>query len=57
MKKEYIKLTDMWNEGRYNELGDTMRTEEWSRSDVADFCNYFAKYVGLNELKVLSKFL
>jgi hypothetical protein len=57
MKTEYIELTEMWNKGDYNQLGDVMRKEQWEMHRVAEFCSYFAKYIGLNQLNILYKFL
>jgi hypothetical protein len=57
MKTEYIKLTDLWYSGKYNEVGSIINKESWSASRVADFCFYFAKHLGLRELEILHKFL
>lgn len=57
MKTEYIKLTDLWHEGLYNEVGQIIKKECWCTSRVAEFCFYFAKHVGLRELELLHKFL
>ena len=32
MYTEYIKLTDLWNEGEYAELGHIIKEENWSLS-------------------------
>ena len=57
MNTEHIKLTDLWNAGDYAQVGRIISEEKWSASAVAEFCSYFAKYVGLQELEVLYKFL
>ena len=57
MKTNNIELTDMWYDREYTNIGQVMRNESWSNQDVAEFCAYFAKYVGLNELNILYKFL
>lgn len=57
MKTEYIKLTDLWNDGEYLQVGDVIRDEEWSASRVAEFCAYFAKYVGVTDLSTLHRFI
>lgn len=57
MKTNNIELTDMWHDREYTNIGQVMRNESWSNQDVAEFCAYFAKYVGLNELNILYKFL
>lgn len=57
MKTEYIKLTELWNNGEYAELGHTINNEGWKPNQVAEFCAYFAKYCGVNQLNILYKFL
>ena len=57
MNTEYIQLTDLWNEGKYSEIGHIINQENWSASNIAHFCSYFAKYCGVKELEVLYKFL
>jgi len=57
MNTEYIKLTDLWNDGEYAELGHIIQEEQWSTQKVAEFCAYFAKYLGVNQLNILHKFL
>ena len=57
MNTEYIKLTDLWNNGEYAELGHIIQEEQWSTQKVAEFCAYFAKYLGVNQLNILHKFL
>jgi hypothetical protein len=57
MNTEYIKLTDLWNDGDYAEVGHIISKENWSASRVAEFCSYFTKYVGIKDLNVLYKFL
>jgi hypothetical protein len=57
MKTEYIKLTELWNEGLYVEVGNTIRNEEWNAHRMAEFCAYFVKYIGINDLNILYKFI
>jgi len=57
MNTDYIKLTDLWNNGEYAELGHIMKEESWKPSEIAEFCAYFAKYCGINQLNILYKFL
>ena len=57
MNTEYIKLTDLWNDGDYAELGYIIKEENWNASRIAEFCSYFAKYCGTRELELLYKFL
>lgn len=54
---EFIKLTDLWHQGDYNQVGNIIKNENWEASRVAEFCLYFAKYMGLKEFEVLYKFL
>ena len=57
MNTEHIKLTDLWHDRQYAQVGNIINEEDWSRKEVANFCSYFAKYVGLSELEILHKFL
>jgi hypothetical protein len=57
MNTEYIKLTDLWNNGQYLEVGNIINNEQWNPTEVAKFCAYFTKYLGVNQLNVLHKFL
>jgi hypothetical protein len=57
MNTEHIQLTDLWNDGDYAEVGHIISEENWSASNVAEFCSYFAKYVGVKDLNILYKFL
>ena len=54
---EFIKLTDLWQEGEYAEVGYIIKEEGWKSSRVAEFCAYFNKYLGVNQLNILYKFL
>lgn len=53
----FIDLTEMWQEHKYNLVGDTIRREKWSPERVAEFCNYFCKYLGTTQLNILYKFI
>ena len=57
MNTEYIKLTDLWHEGEYNEVGFIIKEEQWQPKEIAKFCAYFNKYLGSNQLNLLYKFL
>jgi hypothetical protein len=57
MNTDYITLTELWNERKFAQVGEVINKEGWSPSQVAEFCAYFAKYVGLTELNLLYKFL
>ena len=54
---EFIQLTELWQDREYSQVGRIINEEEWNRNEVAEFCAYFAKYVGLNQLNILYKFL
>lgn len=57
MNTEYIKLTDLWNDGQYLEVGHIINNEQWNPTEVAKFCAYFTKYLGTHQLDILHKFL
>ena len=57
MNTEFIVLTDLWSNGKYIEVGDIIRIENWNPSRIAEFCLYFLKYMGLREFELLHKFL
>ena len=54
---EYIKLTEMWQDGDYNEVAFIINKEEWSRARVAEFCAYINKFLGSSQLNLLHKLL
>jgi hypothetical protein len=54
---EYITLTELWKDGQYLQVGDAIRNERWSAHRVAEFCAYFSKYVGVNDLNTLHRFI
>jgi hypothetical protein len=54
---EYINLTELWKDGKYGEVGNTINKENWSPAEVAEFCSYFNRYLGSNQLEILYKFL
>jgi len=54
---EYIQLTELWQDGEYSKVADTINGEAWNAQRVAEFCAYFNKYLGSNQLNVLYKFL
>jgi hypothetical protein len=54
---EFIQLTELWQDREYSQVGRIINEEEWKANEVAEFCAYFAKYVGLNQLNILYKFL
>ena len=54
---EFIKVTEMWQDGKYLEVGDLINKEEWDSSKVAEFCAYLNKYLGSRQLDIFYKFL
>ncbi len=53
----FIDLTELWQDGKYNRVGNIIKKECWTPSLTAEFCLYFVKYLGIKELSVLYKFL
>jgi len=56
-KTNFINLTEMWQDGYYNEVGGIISGEAWSPSRVAEFCSYFCRHLGVTQLNTLYKFL
>jgi len=54
---EYIALTELWQDCKYNDVADTINNENWSPRRVAEFCDYFNKYLGSSQLNILYKLL
>jgi len=54
---DYIKLTELWQDGEYAEVGSVIRNEQWSSQRVAEFCAYFVKYIGTSDLQILHRFI
>ena len=54
---EYIKLTEMWQDGHYLEVADAIASEDWDYATFAEFCGYFIKYLGLKEFSVFQRVL
>ena len=54
---DYIKLTEMWQDGDYSKVALTINKEEWSKARLAEFCAYFNRFLGSNQLNLLHKFL
>lgn len=52
---EFIDLTELWQDGKYSEVGDAIRG--WNARQVAEFCAYFSKYLGTSQLELLYKFV
>ena len=54
---EFLNLTEMWQDGDYFGVGEVIANEDWGQARVAEFCNYFARHLGVNQLNILYKFL
>jgi len=52
---EFINLTEMWQNGKYLEVGEVILDEEWPHGKVARFCAYIAKHLGIKELNIFSR--
>ena len=57
MKTEYIVLTELWQDCQFNEVAEIINNEKWNPARVAEFCSYFNRYLGFNQLNILYKFL
>ena len=57
MKTEYIQLTELWQDGKFTKVANTINQEEWNPARVAEVCSYFNRYLGTNQLNLLYKFL
>ena len=53
---EFVDLTELWQDGEYNKVGEIINNEKWSRARVAEFSAYFGKYLP-TQLNLLYKFL
>ena len=47
----------MWQDGKYVEVGDFIKDSGWLPREIAEFCAYFCKYLGANQLNLLYKFI
>jgi hypothetical protein len=54
---EYITLTELWQDGDFNEVGSIITSENWNPRRVSEFCSYFCKYLGTTQLELVHKFL
>lgn len=57
LNTDFIQLTDLWTQNEFSQVGRIIKEEGWKSSEVAEFCAYFAKYCGVNQLNILYKFL
>jgi hypothetical protein len=56
---DFAELTEFWQDGRFNiVVNHIQHSEQFSiRANLIDFCVYFNKYVGKEELKILQKLI
>lgn len=56
---ENIELTDLWHEGKYNEVASyiTDSKDFLEKDRFMDFCIYFNKYIGERDLLILKKLI
>lgn len=54
---DFITLTELWQDGDYLLVGQIINDECWTAARVAEFCAYFFKYLGSDQLSILNKFL
>jgi len=54
---EFVTLTELWQDGGYLLVGQIINDECWSAARVAEFCAYFNRFLGPEQLRVLYKFL
>lgn len=57
MSDQYLALTEMWQDGKYAEVGAYVEGSGWLPGEIAEFCAYFCKYLGTNQLYILYKFI
>lgn len=51
----FINLTELWQDGKFTQVGDALRP--LNARQVAEFCAYFSKYMGVSQLEILHKFI
>jgi hypothetical protein len=54
---EFIDLTELWQDGEFNKVGEIINNEKWNPARVAEFSAYMCKYLGTTQLNLLYKFL
>ena len=54
---EFIDLTELWQDGEYNKVGEIINNEKWNPARVAEFSAYMCKYLGITQFNLLYKFL
>jgi len=53
----FVVLTEMWHDHKYLEIGETIKSEQWSAERIVEFCGYFSKHIGITPLQQLYKFI
>lgn len=53
----FIELTEMWQDGRYSDVVEIIFSEDWDQARLSEFCAYFQKYLGANQLQLFYKFM
>lgn len=53
----FYELTEMWQDHQYNQIGIVITRENWSNTRLVEFCAYFCKYLGTDQLNILHKFI
>ena len=54
---DFIDLTELWQDGEYNKVGEVINKEKWNPARVAEFSAYMCKYLGITQFNLLYKFL
>ena len=54
---KFIELTELWQDGRFYEVGSIINEESWKPARVAEFCAYVSRYLGAAQSNILHKFL
>jgi hypothetical protein len=57
MSEQYLMLTEMWHANLYVEVGEYISSAGWLPRETAEFCAYFCRYMGTNQLDILYKFM
>ena len=55
----FLQLTERWQDRQYAQVADYIRHDIVfsNRANLIDFCIYFDKYVGKEELNILQKLI
>lgn len=54
---EFIVLTEMWQDCKFEQVADTINDENWPPNRLAEFIVYFRKFLGEEQAKVLYQLL